>query len=342
MSDSPLVRFPDATIELPLQYFGSIGHYALMSAFGHVVIDDTARFDKRFKSAHRCVIADTRGPLQLTVPVRKTTGPGAHTPLRWSDIAISDHGQWWQDIDVSLASAYGRTPFYEFYIDRLRRFFDRHTPEAFASVAELDIASDAAIRAILGLTNNLTYKSSSEGFPCVREPQNASTAVSSEPQLPQHAHPDAQLPSPEHISGAYSRASQRNADAHPFAAERNDCALPPAPQLINARLSGTPFDSECNDCALPLAPQCIDARLSGTPFDSECNACAQPLAPQQHRYYSAKELISKLTQIEYYQVRRDRLGFLPSLSILDLIYNLGPESPLLLRAMTASLRVESC
>lgn len=228
---NPLVRFPDVTIELPLQYFGSIEHYALMSAFGHVVIDDTARFDKRFKSAHRCVIADTRGPLLLTVPIRKSTDTDRHSPLLWSDIAISDHGQWWQDIDVSLASAYGRTPFYEFYIDRLRKFFDRQTPDAFRSVADLDIACDAAIRAILGLATVPTYKSSISESDRLREPQNASERV------------------------------------------------------------------------------------------------------------YAKTLLPQLQTVEYYQVRRDRLGFIPSLSILDLIFNLGPESPLLLRAMTARLTI---
>ncbi|MDE6224629.1 MAG: WbqC family protein, partial [Muribaculaceae bacterium] len=36
----------------------------------------------------------------------------------------------------------------------------------------------------------------------------------------------------------------------------------------------------------------------------------------------------------YYQVRADRLGFIPDLSIVDLIFNLGPEAPLLLKKVT--------
>lgn len=36
------------------------------------------------------------------------------------------------------------------------------------------------------------------------------------------------------------------------------------------------------------------------------------------------------TQRPYSQIRSDKYGFLPSLSILDLIFNLGPEAPLLL------------
>ena len=35
-----------------------------------------------------------------------------------------------------------------------------------------------------------------------------------------------------------------------------------------------------------------------------------------------------------WQVRAGTLGFIPGLSILDLIFNLGPEAPLLIRAAT--------
>lgn len=263
MRPNPLIRFPDATIELPLQYFGSVEYYALMSAFGHVVIDDTARFDKRFKSAHRCLIADTRGPLQLTVPISKDKEHRNSEPairhsssvirhsdtdirhsslvirnsdtdirnstLTWNQVKVSDHGQWWQDVDVSLASAYGRTPFYEFYIERLRCYFDRNTPTSFQSVADLDIAADASIRAILGLQSVVAYKSAIAAAATVSESENA-----------------------------------------------------------------------------PLG-------------------------------LSYKSLLPQLQTAEYYQVRRDKLGFIPSLSILDLIFNLGPEAPLLLQAMTSKL-----
>lgn len=39
----------------------------------------------------------------------------------------------------------------------------------------------------------------------------------------------------------------------------------------------------------------------------------------------------------YYQVRADRLGFFPYLSILDLIFNVGPEAPLILKKMAEPL-----
>ena len=40
-----------------------------------------------------------------------------------------------------------------------------------------------------------------------------------------------------------------------------------------------------------------------------------------------------VSETEYWQVRRHLLGFIPGLSILDLIFNLGPEAPLALLDM---------
>ena len=42
-----------------MRYFGNIGYYARMAAYGHAVICADALFDKREKRVHRCDIADT-------------------------------------------------------------------------------------------------------------------------------------------------------------------------------------------------------------------------------------------------------------------------------------------
>lgn len=43
----------------------------------------------------------------------------------------------------------------------------------------------------------------------------------------------------------------------------------------------------------------------------------------------------------YYQVFRDRLGFLPNLSIIDLLFNMGPESILILNKLTPLRKLEN-
>ena len=44
-----------------------------------------------------------------------------------------------------------------------------------------------------------------------------------------------------------------------------------------------------------------------------------------------KETFSTIPDIEYYQVRANKLGFRANLSILDLIFNMGTEAPLILK-----------
>ena len=56
----------------------------------------------------------------LTVPVEQ---PGNHCPVR--DVRISDHGDWRRVHWNAIASAYGESPFFEYYQDDLRPFFER-------------------------------------------------------------------------------------------------------------------------------------------------------------------------------------------------------------------------
>jgi hypothetical protein len=138
-----------STLILPPAYCGGIGRYALMMRHANTVIDTSGRFDKRFKTPHRCTIADTRGPLQLTVPIAK---PAQHHGTRWADIQISLHGRWWDVHRIAIASAYGRTPFYEFLIDRFEPLWLRFASKGCSlSLMDFDEAIEAEICQILGI-----------------------------------------------------------------------------------------------------------------------------------------------------------------------------------------------
>ena len=69
-----------------------------------------------------CVIATANGTQTLTVPIERYDG--TKCPMR--DIRISDHGNWRHLHWNALVSAYGETPFFEFYADDLRPFFEKH------------------------------------------------------------------------------------------------------------------------------------------------------------------------------------------------------------------------
>jgi hypothetical protein len=68
---------------------------------------------------NRCLIATTNGVQALTVPVERGTSPLI------KDIRISDHGNWRHLHWMALQSAYGESPFFEYYQDDIRPFFEQ-------------------------------------------------------------------------------------------------------------------------------------------------------------------------------------------------------------------------
>lgn len=259
MNTDPLVRFPNKAITLPLRLFGSVEYYAVISAFGTVFIDDTARFDKRDKSVHRYSIVDTHGQLDLTVPIAK---PAIRSRATWTDVVISSHGNWWHVHEISLASAYGRTPFYEFYADRLKPLFNDNVVESFASIVDYDLAADAIVRSILGITTSVVM---------------LSAVLKGQSRLLNAAHG-----LEKHLDGCLPNGQNRTLQNGSYS-------------IVNS--------IESTNSILTLE--------------------------------KTNELISSITPQEYYQVRESRFGFVGNLSILDLIFNLGPEAPLHLHRLTS-------
>lgn len=137
-------------IILPPALFADISRYALIANAGEgVAVSLSMPFDRRRKSVHRYTVADVNGPVALTVPVVK---PLKTHGTAWNEIRISTHGSWWNNHRTALESAYGRTPYFEFYVDRLLPFFCRETPENFGSAAHLAFAAEKEICRIIGLT----------------------------------------------------------------------------------------------------------------------------------------------------------------------------------------------
>lgn len=216
-SMSPLILYPESTVLLSPRLFAPVLYYAAMACHGHAVVDTSARYDKRRKETHRYDIADVRGPLSLTVPVQRQHAGSRGAATTWADASVSDHGQWWHVHRVTLESAYGRTPYFEFVADRFADIISQPGPEP-PSVLELARRADESVREFLGIDADVEWRSA-------------------------------------------------------------------------AGLSGTGT---------------VDLR--GATF-------ASPDMPS------------------YFQVRADALGFIPSLSILDLIFNLGPEAAIYIRRL---------
>ena len=133
---------------LSTTYFGPVQWYQKLNRFGHVLVEQHEHFLKQ-TYRNRCIIATTQGLQALTVPVEKppvslqpalnpSRGEGSlerksdEAPLllgsdrgvSLKDIRISNHGKWRKEHWHALQSAYGESPFFEFYEDDIRPFFE--------------------------------------------------------------------------------------------------------------------------------------------------------------------------------------------------------------------------
>jgi len=104
---------------LSTTYFGPVQWYYELNRADCIKIEQWESFQKQ-TYRNRCVVATEAGTQTLTVPVEHDGGSRC---IR--DTRISDHGNWrhlhWQ----ALASAYGESPFFDYYADDVRPFFER-------------------------------------------------------------------------------------------------------------------------------------------------------------------------------------------------------------------------
>jgi len=103
---------------LSITYFGPIQWYQKLYRAEHVEIEQWESFQKQ-TFRNRCLIATTNDVQALTVPVERGTSPLI------KDIRISDHGNWRHLHWNALQSAYGESPFFPYYQDDIRPFFEK-------------------------------------------------------------------------------------------------------------------------------------------------------------------------------------------------------------------------
>ena len=105
---------------LSTTYFGPIQWYQKLYRADEAWIEQHEHFVKQTYRS-RCIIATTQGTQALTVPVERDILKSQAI----KDIRISDHGNWRHLHWNALQSAYGESPFFEYYEDDLRPFFEK-------------------------------------------------------------------------------------------------------------------------------------------------------------------------------------------------------------------------
>ena len=229
---------------LSTTYFGPVQWYQKLNRH-RCIIEQHDNFVKQ-TYRNRCVIASANGPQTLTVPIERYDG----MKCAMRDIRISDHGNWrhlhWQ----ALVSAYGETPFFEYYADDIRPFFEERR---WKYLLDFNLDITHTLCSLLDVRPDLTLS-------------------------------DHYIDADETISGSGS---------------------------LNATAAG--FGG---------AVKGLDGAAEGLGSSSACSLfvdyrdAIRPKHPLPDAEFEARP---------YYQVRAQRHGFLPNLSVLDLLFNEGPE-----------------
>lgn len=101
-------------------YLAPIEYYTKLLAYDTAYIE---RYDHYMKQTfrNRCVIASAGGALALTIPTEKSD----EGKCLMKDIRISDHGNWPHVHWNAFVAGYKHSPFFDYYADEFRGFFER-------------------------------------------------------------------------------------------------------------------------------------------------------------------------------------------------------------------------
>lgn len=115
---------------LSTTYFGPVQWYQKLNRFDTIYIERCESFVKQ-TYRNRCVIATTNGLQTLSIPVEHTQEKGEDSSRLITDIRISNHGNWRHLHWNALMSAYGDSPFFDYYVDDLKPFFENRWENLF-------------------------------------------------------------------------------------------------------------------------------------------------------------------------------------------------------------------
>ncbi len=104
---------------LSTAYLAPIQYYTKFLKYDEVYIEMKENFIKQ-SYRNRCKIYGANGELSISIPIKKTS-----TKIKIKDVQI-DYDTKWQKLHwKSIESAYSSSPFFEFYEDDLKAFYER-------------------------------------------------------------------------------------------------------------------------------------------------------------------------------------------------------------------------
>lgn len=107
------------TVVLSSFYLAPIEYYSKAFNAQHIIIEANDNFQKQ-SYRNRCNILGANGVMQLNIPIEKSLAG----KCLMKDVRISDHGNWQHLHWNAIISAYNSSPFFEYYEDDLRIFYE--------------------------------------------------------------------------------------------------------------------------------------------------------------------------------------------------------------------------
>lgn len=101
-------------------YLAPVEYYAALFHAECATIEIHDNYQKQ-SYRNRCVIGGANGPMTLSIPIEK---PGRERTFM-KDIRVSEHGNWRHLHWNAILSAYNSTPFFLYYEDDFRPFYEK-------------------------------------------------------------------------------------------------------------------------------------------------------------------------------------------------------------------------
>ena len=123
-------------------YLAPVEQYVRLYAAKRMLVDLDAPFVKQ-TFRNRALIAAENGALPLTIPV--VHNGGVKQAMR--DVRISDHGNWRRMHWNAIVSAYKKSPFFDYYADDFRPFYEKR----YEFLADFNMQLHHTVCELLGL-----------------------------------------------------------------------------------------------------------------------------------------------------------------------------------------------
>lgn len=169
-------------------YLAPISYYRQLNN-GPIIIERCCNYQKQ-SYRNRCKIATEAGVMTLSIPVEKPSGK-----VLTRDVRISAHDNWQHLHWTAIESAYQSSPFFEYYADELRPFYE---PQKFKYLYDFNIELQNKICNLLNINPQIEYS------------QEYINAQETDVDLREAIHPKRSIIAPEKLLPYYQVFRQRH------------------------------------------------------------------------------------------------------------------------------------